>query len=150
MRAYEDEGMVWMSFSRTGDRADEQPHSFLDMGSRHAERMCATGMLLYFWEKHPDAKVYLNGQEFHPTDEEFAEAQESSASVTPSVPVVNESTPEALVSASVAIEQTLHDEDEPRRESLREVAARARKRRGKVKPCKSSGGLRAMMRASQS
>ncbi len=48
-------------------------------------------------------------------------------------------------SASVQVEEILHEEDEPRRESLREVVARARKRREKVKPCK-KGGLRAMMK----
>lgn len=137
-----------MSFSRTGERADEEPHAFLGMGDRHEERMYAVRMLLYLWVRTPEAKVYLDGQEFHPTDEEFAEAQE------PRVPCQevrcdDSSMPEALVEISVEVEEMLHEEDEPRRASMRQIMARAQVRKQKAKPAKKAGGLRAMMRAGQ-
>lgn len=135
-----------MSYSLTGDRAHEQPHAFLGMGNRHEERMYAVRMLLFFWAKHPDAVVYIDGQTFHPTDEELAEAEE------PRKPCQvgsadGSSMPEALVSASVEIDKLLHEEDEPRRASVRETLARARARKTRAKPAKKKGGLRAMMRA---
>lgn len=137
--------MPYMSFSRTGSREDEQGHGFLGMGDRHQERLYATRMLVYFWDTHPDTVVYIDGQELHPTDEEFAEAQEGSSKSEPQV-VRSEgpSMPEALVSASVEVDQILHEEDEPRRESIRAIATRARTRR--AKPCKKGSRLRAMMK----
>jgi hypothetical protein len=146
MQYYESEDMPYMSFSRTGLRENEQGHAFLGMGDRHKERLYAIRMLLYFWDTHPDTVVYIDGQELHPTDEEFAEAQEGSSK--PELPVVRSespSMPEALVSASVQVEQALHEEDAPRRESIRAIAARARAQTRKAKPCKKGSRLRALM-----
>ncbi len=141
MRYYEGEEMPYMSLSRTGQREDEEPNAFLGMDDRHEERMCATRMLLYLWKRHPEAVVYLDGREFRPTDEEFAEAQEGAPST---VRVADEGMPEALVSASVEVDEVLHEEDEPRRASMRATIARARKT---ARPCKKGGSLRAKMKA---
>lgn len=145
MRYYEGEDMPYMSFSRTGLRENEQGHAFLGMGDRHQERQYATRMLLYFWETHPDTVVFIDGQALHPTDEELVEAQEGcSRPEPPTVRTEGSDMPEALVSASVEVEQILHEEDEPRRESIRAIATRARTRR--VKPCKKGSRLRALMK----
>ena len=149
MRYYEVEDTPWMSFSRTGQREDEESHAFLGMGDRHRERMYAMSMLLYLWARHPEAKAYLDGQEFHPTDEEFAEAQEPSKP-QPEIRSDDSVMPESLVAASVEIDKLLHEEDEPRRRSLAQTMERARaKKRKKVKPAKKGGRLHAMLRAGQ-
>lgn len=137
-----------MSYSLTGNREDEQPHAFLGMCDRHQERMYSVRMLLYFWNKHPEAVVYIDGQQLHPTDEELAEAQES-RTPRPVVRSEDSGMPESLVSASVEIDRLLHEEDEPRRASIRATLARVRARKTKVKPAKKKGGLRAMMRTGQ-
>ena len=129
MTDYEDAETPYMTFSRTGVRENEEPHAFLGMGSRHAERIYATRMLLHFWETYPETKVWLDGQEFRPTDEEFVAAQERDVK-------------------SAAPSQAPREEDEPRRESMREIMECARKRKARVKPCKKGGGLKAMMAVS--